>query len=226
MPQSYRLVTPPAVAPVLLAEAKQHLRVDFADDDTLIGTYLVVAREYVEQFLDRPIFAQTYELALDSFPYGDYRTTVPLDQRNPWNYSAYWSDLAIRLPRPRCMSVTSITYLDGTGTEQTLAPASYYADLSSEPARIVPAAGTTWPITQYYLPGSIRVTYVAGCYGDGVTVNTCPQRIVLAVLMLTAHWYRNREAATEGAITNVPLSIESLLRPLRFENFGNFGSGY
>ena len=80
-------------------------------------------------------------------------------------YSSYWDSITIRLPRPRCVSVTSITYVDLTGTTQTLPTDSYYVDSTSEPARIVPVPGMYWPYTQAYLPGSVQVTFVAGSYG-------------------------------------------------------------
>ena len=39
--------------PVRLSEAKQHLRVDFAEDDALISALIAAAREYAEQFCGR-----------------------------------------------------------------------------------------------------------------------------------------------------------------------------
>ncbi len=223
---NFRLTAPPAAEPVTLALAKQHCRIDITDDDTLVTAYIAAAREWCEEFLKRAIFNQSYLLTLDSFPYGDFRSTRPLDQRDPWSWGSYWNDMAIRLPRPVCVSVDQITYLDPTGQQQTLVPALYSLDLNSEPARIVPAPGLTWPTGQVYQPGSIQVRYTAGSYGDGLLVNTCPQRIVMAILLIVAHWYRNREAVSDAALASVPMAVEALLRPLVFETFGNFGSGY
>lgn len=168
---NYSLVSPPAVEPISLSLAKKQLRVDSPDDDYLISTYVSVARDFCERYCNRAFYPQSWQLALDSFPYGDYRSTIPIDQRSPWNYSAYWNDLAIRLPKPMCLGVTSLTYLDASGVLQTLNPNLYDVDITSRPARIVPAMGQTWPLTQFYLPGSIQVLYQAASYVLNVTEN-------------------------------------------------------
>lgn len=39
--------------------------------------------------------------------------------------------------------------------------------------------------------------------------------IEMAMLMLIAHWYANREAASSGGLTETPLAVEALLQPYR-----------
>jgi uncharacterized phiE125 gp8 family phage protein len=213
---NYQLVAPPTVEPVSLAQAKAQLRVDFSDDDALIDALITAAREMCEQKMNRAIFNQSYVLSLDQFNYGDWRSTIPMERRNPLRFSALWESMALRLPMPRLVSVTSITYLDVTGTQQTLDPTTYNADATSEPARIVPAINLTWPTTDYYIPGSVKVTYVTGSYGDGVTVNTCPASIKQAILLLVGHLYENREATSQIALKNIPLGVDALLSPYCF----------
>lgn len=213
---NFQLITPPAVEPVSIAQAKIHLRVDFDEDDDLIEGLITAARELCEQKMQRAIFNQMYVLSLDQFNYGDWRSTIPMERRNPLRFSALWESMALRLPMPRLVSVSSITYLDNNGEQQTLDPNAYVVDASSQPARIVPAANLTWPTTDYYVPGSVKVTFVAGSYGDGVTVNNCPSAIKQAILLLVGHWYSNREAVTEKPMTNLPLAVDALLSPYRF----------
>ena len=48
----YSVTTPPTSEPITLAEAKEHLNVDFTEDDTLIGAMIMAARTAVENYLD------------------------------------------------------------------------------------------------------------------------------------------------------------------------------
>ena len=48
---------PTQAEPVSLAEAKQQLRVEFTEDDTLIQGYITAAREICESFLNVPLVA-------------------------------------------------------------------------------------------------------------------------------------------------------------------------
>jgi uncharacterized phiE125 gp8 family phage protein len=218
-----KLITPPVVEPVSLALAKQHCRIDFTDDDTLIPIYITGARQAAEKYTRRAFFNQTWQLSLDHFPVFNCSATLPTRNRQDWPfYSSYWDGITIRLPRPTCVSVASITYVDLTGTEQTLDPSSYYVDTSSEPARIVPVPGTYWPYTQAYLPGSVKVTFVAGSYGDGVEVNNCPNTVVMATLLMIGTMYENREDASIGngiTVTTLPLGVKALLDTERLDCF-------
>ncbi|RRA48994.1 head-tail connector protein [Acidipila sp. EB88] len=220
---NYQLVTPPTVEPVTLELAKAHLRVDITDDDTLITAYISAARQYAERLTNRAFFNQTWRLSLDHFPVYRCGGTLPTRGRDDFYSGAYYNELAIRLPIPRCQSVASITYLDVAGVQQTLSPSAYYVDTTSQPARIVPLPGAFWPYTQDYLPGSVQVTYVAGSYGDGATVNTCPQSVVLAILMLVGHFYDNRNATSEVILREPPFAVQALLNSEKFVSF-SFGN--
>lgn len=217
---NYQLISGPVIEPVSLSWAKQHLRVAFDDDDSLIAALIVAARETCEQSMDRAIYNQRYVLSLDQFNYGDWRSTVPMERRNPLRFSALWDGLAIRLPMPRLVSVQSITYQDTNGSPATLDPATYTVDVSSQPGRIVPKSNLTWPTTDYYLPGSVQIAYTAGSYGDGVGVDTCPLSIKQAILLMVGHLYSNREAVvltgSANSSTTLPLAFDSLLNPYRF----------
>jgi uncharacterized phiE125 gp8 family phage protein len=213
---NYQLITPPAVEPVSVEQAMAHLRNFDPNNSLLIETFISAAREICEQKMNRAIFEQTYILSLDQFNYGDWRSTVPMERRNPLRFSALWESMALRLPMPRLVSVTSITYLDTTGELQTLDPSTYSVDAASQPARIVPSINLTWPTTDYYIPGSVKVTYVAGSYGDGVETNNCPKSIVAAILLLVGHLFENREATSEVALKSIPLGVDALLNAYRF----------
>lgn len=123
--------------PIHRTEAKEHLRVDGTDEDTLIDVLISTARQKVESYTRRVLVRQERELKLDGFPG------------------------VITLPRSPLRAVTSIKYLDTNGTETTLASTEYRVDADSECPRIVPAYGKTWPSTRGVI-NDVTVRYRAG----------------------------------------------------------------
>jgi Phage gp6-like head-tail connector protein len=170
MPLSYIDTSAPLREPLQLADAKTQcvIAASFTDDDAYLTRLITAARQYVEKLLHRAIFPRTMRLSLDFFPFPDYGSTVNPDDRHVL-YGMYWHSLAIRLPKPRALSIQSITYIDLSGQQQTLDASKYAADFDSEPARIVPQPGIYWPYTQSYLPGSVKVNYTAGHFVLAVT---------------------------------------------------------
>jgi hypothetical protein len=173
MAHGIRQTVPPAIEPVALTLAKNHLRLDsdFTVDDTLIGLYISAAREYCERHTNTAFYTQTWQLSLDHFPWPwGYGSTLPTRGRDfTYQLGPYIEGLAIRLPKPRTLAVLSIKYRDATGTLQTLDPANYFVDIFSEPARIIPRPGFAWPIQDLYQPGSVIVTYTAGTFVQTLT---------------------------------------------------------
>ena len=183
---SLSLVTPPAVEPVTLVEAKAHLRETSSDSDTYITTLITAARSYIDGkdgILNRAICTQTWELLLDEFP----------DE--------------IAVPLPTLQSVESVKYLDSSGVLQTLSTDDYTVDEVSEPGRIVPV--DSWPTTGDYI-NAVTVRFIAG-YGVAADV---PTTIKQAMLLLIGHWYENREAVVVGQIpATLPIALDALLGP-------------
>lgn len=267
---SLRTIAQPTVEPVSLDTFKAHLRLDSDDEDDLLRLYLSAARSHAEKLTQRAFLPQTVEFALDRFPYGY------TDRNRSVGYHSSsslpdWVDLfTVRLPRPTCLAVASITYTLLDGTVITLDPRSYILDSAAEPARLIPANGWFWPVTFLSIPGSVRITYIAGSYalpvvetltvpaqgptnvtlsrvfaggavalsqmglpvpytnisdsqlavnaslaGQAVTASyygtNIPGNVTAAVMLLAAHLYRNREAASDVAMKEIPLGVQSLL---------------
>jgi uncharacterized phiE125 gp8 family phage protein len=211
MPLSYRDLTQPAAEPLTLLQAKTHLRVDYSDDDSYITALITAARQHVERLMNRAIFNRSMLLTLDYFPWPGWDSTTGSTAHDYFMHW-YYRGLTIRLPKPATVSVESITYLANDGvTVTTIDPANYIVDTTSEPARIAPKPGYTWPYQQNYIPGQVRVTFTAGSYGDGVEVNTCPQTIIWATQLLLSHWYNHREAVSDAPLKEVPCGVAELL---------------
>ena len=182
------VVTPPAIEPVSLTEAKLHLRADVDDDDSLIESLIQTAREMVEGIARRALITQTWKYILDEFPDGD----------------------ELMLPLPPLQSVTTIIYKDQGGASSTFAASDYIVNTDTEPGKVVLAYGKSWPSTSLYPTGAVTVQFVAG-YGDDPT--DVPEKYRQAMLLLIGHWYENREAiATTGAVPKeVPMGVTALL---------------
>lgn len=127
-----RVPSEPGPEPVTLDEAKQHCRVDYDDEDTLIEAYISAAREYAEVVTRRTLALATWEARLGSFPEG-----------------------AIELPHPPLLEVESVRYTAPDGAEVALEPEAYRVDTAIEPGVITPVGG--WPRGT-----DVRIRYRAG----------------------------------------------------------------
>ena len=61
--------------------------------------------------------------------------------------------------------MTSIQYVDDAGDTQTLSTSLYQVDTKSQPGRIIPAYGESWPTVRSDTLNAVTVNFVAG-YGD------------------------------------------------------------
>lgn len=201
------LVAPPTLQPVTVVELKSQSRIDSHDDDVFISDLIDRAVSMIDgpRGIGHCLMPQTWRLALDSFSgLGSPYSTA--------NYQ-YCQNLEIVIPLGPVASVSSIKYLDQSGTEQTLAADQYWVNLNRDPVRITPAYGVSWP-SYRAMPGSIKIEFVAG-YGSAALV---PSKLRAAVLMLAAHWFENRSAViAEPRIQpyEMPLSVERCLADYR-----------
>ncbi len=201
------LVTAPATEPLSLPEAKAHVRVDSDDENDLIRTLIITAREFVESFTHRALITQTWDLQLDGFP--ATWSTVQIDARQV-------DSGAIRFPIPPLQSVTSLSYIDTAGVTQTWAAANYTVDNPQGPkasrGRLVPAWSLYYPVTRT-VPNAVTVRFIAG-YGDAPLV---PSSLKAAMKLLIGNWWLNREAGEiiRGSADILPFGVEPLLWPYK-----------
>lgn len=172
------------------AQLRAQARVDAEEESDLLLAFLAAASRQAEEITGRPVGTTVYELRLDSFPAGD----------DP-----------ILLPRPKCVSIDLLSYRDQTGSAQTIAGGSRQDDVHSQPARIFPAAGSTWPATWAHGGPVVTVRFTAG--------TVTPEATVLQALRLAVgDWFEHREATVEGTVSRLPNGFERLLKSTRFRS--------
>lgn len=195
------VITAPTIEPATLAEAKVHLRVadSFTADDAYITALITAAREYCEYRTDKAFLEQTLEWCVDYWP----AVYLPSGYARPVNYSN-----AIELPRAKPLqSVSSLTYKDSGGVITTMVlNTDYIADTDSEPGRILPPYGQTWPSFTPWPANAIRIRYVAG---ETTSPLSFPQCLVQAMYLLIGHWYENREGVSIGQ--NVTIESKAIV---------------
>lgn len=178
--ESYAVITEPTVEPITLAEAKTHLRVNNSLENDLITALIVAARQWVEGYTMRPLMTQTLQANYD------YLTTTEI--------------LLNKFP---IQSITSVKYIDLSGTEQTIDSSTYTTDLISPIGRIklasIPSSKTTL--------NAIKIRFVAGY----TSAELVPKTYKSAMYLLIAHLYENRQEAQSQSLTEIPFGIKVLL---------------
>lgn len=166
----------PAEEPVSLAEAKAHARVYTDADDDELTAFISAARALTEKATRRQLITATWKLEAPGFPVGAW----------------------FELPRPPLIAVSSITYLDLAGDEQTLSTDVYLVQTGRLYGRVSLKPAQQWPET-LMRDDAVRVTYTAG-YGLAAAA---PPLLKQGILMRVAHWYEHREATTEMTLMRV-----------------------
>lgn len=166
-----KLKTAPAVEPITLEEAKNHLKVDSADDNTLITALITTVRQWAEKETKRAFITQTWEMYLDSAP------------------------AEIEIPKPPLQKTgLSIKVIDDAGNETVVDATTYDIDDSeNSPGRVRLKSGCSWPAHRGF--ASFIIEFKAG-YGD--IAMDVPEALKQGFFVLMGHLYENR--GDEGAV--------------------------
>jgi uncharacterized phiE125 gp8 family phage protein len=168
--------------PVSLAEAKLHLRVDAADEDTLITSLINAATQEAEHVMQRAIMPQK------------------------WRYIAAAFEDAVPLRRPLVTAVESVQYVDTAGATQTLAAPAWRLVEAGLHHELRPAVGGSWPAVRYQ-EDAVRVTFVAG-WADAAAV---PELIKAWIKLRLGALYEHRGAWSSGQPIHANEHINFLL---------------
>lgn len=180
-------LTEPSSLPVSLEEAKRHCRVEFSDDDLEIKALMQAATDYLDGpngVLGRAIVSQEWALDLPAWPEDFMLPVEPV-------------------------SGVAITYWDEAGVERELAADSF--NLASWPSNRTLFSwsnGFQKPLLDISRANPVRLVITAGFGGP----DAVPSGLKVAISMLVAHWYLNREAVAKGSsMAELPLAVSALL---------------
>lgn len=192
--QTYlKLISPPAIEPVTVSEAKIYCHIDYATDDTLIAGWIKTARVLAENIQKRAYIRQTWEVSFDRFP-----------------------DVPFYLPRPPLCDVTYIKYYGTDNTEYDLDLNDIIIDTSSEPGRISLGYLKTWPTTTLRPIDAVKIRFIAGYNGSGQgttttfspDANDVPSYVKDAIYLYCSYVNENRS----GEVDKIPQQFYDILR--------------
>lgn len=192
--------------PVMLAEAKLHLRQDQTTDDLLIARLISAARRRAEVLLRQTLILQTYDWFMDQFPAAANGYFNRLNRMMGPNPQWLPNGAAILyIPKPPLVSVASVKYYDPTGTQQTYDPTKYFVS-TGVGSRVQPTIGNVWPVIRPQIDGVV-VRFTAGV-SDASQI---PEDVKAAMLLMIGHWYEHREEVSDAETYPVPSTIDALL---------------
>ncbi|UWS02462.1 hypothetical protein K4K94_08925 [Phaeobacter inhibens] len=112
------------------------------------------------------------------------------------------------LPLAPVQMIQSVTLVDGSGSEQLLAPQRYRLEPDSQQPRLRPAGG---PLPTIASGGAVRIAIRAGMANSWAAL---PGDLAQAVLMLAAHYYEFRDdTRLQGGC--MPFGVTSLIERYR-----------
>jgi uncharacterized phiE125 gp8 family phage protein len=137
--------------PLDLTLVKQHLAIDYDDQDALIEQYVLAAIRAFEDTTHRTVYSRDHRWVLKDFP--------------QWNYEH------IDLPRGRTTAVESIVYYQGGAATTLRGPTSagsptgtdYQEDLRGDHGGVLmPPLASSWPSVDVDHVAPVTITFTAG----------------------------------------------------------------
>lgn len=188
-----RLITAPTLLPISVVEVKTHLRVDFADDDALIGQLLDSAIKHCESYMGKPIMSQRWRFSWD--------VVTGSELILPAYYVTDLQNLFRRDPETGLGSTLSDLI--------SIAGVYEYNPLNDWDGefRLRPLGGGAWPAIESDGYENFFVEVIHGFNSPDLV----PNDVIAAVQMLTAFWYKQAEAGAPVNFQQIPFGVEEIL---------------
>ena len=189
------VLTSPTTLPVSVDELKLWLRLNDSAEDALLAELLGAAVDQFEADTRRPVLSTTYRQTLAKWP-------TRIVTSNECGHS-----IGLILGRGGVTSITAVKSIDPVDNSESDLT-GWRAELSLTPAKILLDSVPSVPLPLMGYGRSVGyVTFVAG-WPDAAAV---PHRVKVAIKLLAAHWYKNREAYGEGKLEDLPNGWRSVV---------------
>lgn len=168
--------TAPTQEPITMDDLLLFLRISDQSgiENDLFNQLITTSREYVEEISNRKLLTQTWNYYPDRWPANNY----------------------ITIPFGNLQTVTHVKWYDTDGDATTLTEnTDYYVETNGKwCGRIVLPYGETWPSEALKTTHPIEIRFVCGC----LTRSAVPNRLKIAMKMICADLYMNREGQSLG----------------------------
>jgi hypothetical protein len=178
--------TAPATLPLLIAEVREHLRLDDKSDDPKLVSLITAATAMIENYTDLFLVARTVEVFLDQWPQTKGPKHECFDHALAFN-GFRGANVSLALPVRPVLSVEAVTVKDTLGSEVVLDP-SVYALVPGLDPRLNKVSTASFPSPGVKTEG-IRIALKVGF---GESWNTVPADIHQALLLLITALYFQR----------------------------------
>lgn len=186
--------------PIPIADIRTQLRIEHTSEDSVIERAFGAAMEFFEEETLRALTPNRYELSLDD-----------------------WPCQAVVLERAPVREIEAITYLpqDG-GAAVPLDPEvyPYYVAARRDGLSEVRISGG-WPhsIGLASRAGNVTITFLAGYDSRTGTESDprfrLPRKYEQALILLTGHWFENREETSERSLHEIKVGARAIMRQAR-----------
>lgn len=191
-------ISAPDALPIPIEDIREALRITHTTEDATLTRAFKAAVEFMEGATLQVVGATEYELTLDRWPCVTDRCAL---DRAPFR------------------ELVSVKYLPETGPLATIDAANVYANMTED------SCGEAWFVGGFDRPalasrrGAVKVRFKAGysrelAEGEPAYLKL-PALIEQAALLLTGHWFENREATSDREQREIELGAEDILKQLR-----------
>ena len=185
------LISPPALEPVSLIEAKLYLKIDHVDEDDLLRSLITASRLLIEAASGRLLIHQTWRLVLDR-----------------WRVSG-----TIRCPLSPVAQVVAVRVLDAGGLPSPVPVGALALETGADPPLLRINAAVPMPMRAQ---AGIEIDLLAGF---GAAAGDVPASLRQAVLMLVARFHEHRgdtqSMGTGAGEARLPPDVLALIAPHR-----------